>query len=115
MNQKMHTIEPVFKGDEDQAIENADGTIRIPTSVAFFANRAHSAYAPTKDEMKGTYGSVRESVFDANGYRMGLLTAPGLDPRKEIAELIELFRRDEDASVVRGLTQWMQRGAAPAP
>lgn len=118
MNFTNHSDGPIVKADESRAVEYADGTSFMPTSAAFFLNRGHSQYAPTKDAIRDTYGSVREHVFDANGHRMGLLTAPGLDPRKELHELIEHFRAAGEAGAVRGITQWMQqlqRGAAPAP
>lgn len=105
---------PVYKIDEDRTVTNADGSSTTPANAVFFPNRYTAEYGVTKDVMRQTYGNVQVFEFDGNGRRMGLLLAPGLDVRKELNEIMQVYRSQGNDSMVKSIMEGLTR-LRPAP
>ncbi len=100
---------PIYQFDESRTVTDPDGSTTTPSNIAFYPNRHHPNFKEMQGMILSGYGRVSVYELDARGRQMGLVTAPGINPRAALDDVRQYYLSQGNNEMAGAITDAMRR------
>ncbi|MDX1923113.1 MAG: hypothetical protein SFW65_08305 [Alphaproteobacteria bacterium] len=100
---------PLYRIDEDRTETNPDGSTKSPADIAFYPDRNNPEFRSIQTQMREIYGGAQVYEFDGKGKSMGLVTAPGINMRGALSDIMQIYRDENRTDMVDAISEALKR------